>query len=223
VAGEYDYKMIGGCGKPVLYLYPSTPTNVSVSFAKPMALTHTVPTYQSDWYVRAEPDGRLTDLLPEHTDCTTFDPATFGSEYAKEACETNAYPYLFWAGNRIGMAYPSNPRVGWVIEQSEVPMFLESRLDEIGFTQKEKEDFLSYWVPTLLEKEAPFYRIRFLQTSDMNAFVPMIIDPQPDRYYRYFLDWQALTGVPSVPPAPQRLDKIVRKGFTIVEWGGLKQ
>ena len=221
--GEYDYKMIGGCGKPVLYLYPEEPTDVSVSFAKPMEITYSIPTYQADWYVRAYPDGTLTDLLPENTDCTAIDATKHGSEYAQTACENNQYPYLYWAGNRIGMKYPINPHIGWIVSNQELPMFLDTTLDTIGFTEKEKEDFLSYWVPVLLEKDAAWYHVRFLQTSDMNMFIPMEIHPTPDRYYRLFLDWMPLSDKPAIPVAPQQLDTIVRKGFTVVEWGGLKQ
>jgi len=221
--GEYDYKMIGGCGKPVLYLYPEQPTNIVVSFTKPMEITYSIPTYRSDWYVRAESDGTLTDLVPERTDCASIDDTHFGSEYAQIACEKNQYPYLYWAGNRVGMSYPFNPHIGWIVGRAELWQFLAGKVDEVGFTEKEKQDFLSYWVPVLLEKGAPWYHIRFLQTSDMNQFIPMDIRPEPDRYYRLFLDWKPLNAEPVYPVAPQALDPIIRKGFTVVEWGGLKQ
>ena len=222
-AGEYDYKMIGGCGKPVLYLYPEKPTNVTVSFAKPMQLTRTIPSYSSDWFVSANPDGTLTDLKSEQTDCSIYDIPVHGSEYAKSACESNQYPYLYWAGNRVGVTYPFNPHIGWIVSSMEMETFLSATLERIGFTYREKEDFLSYWVPVMREKNAPWYHVRFLQTSDMNMFIPMNIDPAPDRYYRFFLDWMPLRAPPAIPIAPQQLDPIIRKGFTVVEWGGLKQ
>jgi len=221
--GEYDYKMIGGCGKPVLYLYPEHPTDVSISFSKPMEITYSIPTYKTDWYVKAYPDGTLQDLQRTRTDCTSFDENKHGSEYAKGACERNQYPYLYWAGNRIGMEYPFNPHIGWVVLASDLGNFLASTLDSIGFTFREKEDFLTYWVPAMLEKQAPWYHVRFLQTSDMNQFIPMDIRPIPDRYYRIFLDWKALSSKPTYAVAPQQLDTIIRKGFTVVEWGGLRQ
>jgi hypothetical protein len=221
--GEYDYKMIGGCGKPVLYLYPERSTNVTVSFAKPMELTRTIPLYRADWYVLANPDGTLTDLKSEQTDCSIYDIPVHGSEYAKIACMNNQYPYLYWAGNRVGMSYPFNPHIGWIVASGDMETFLNTTLDSIGFTSQEKEDFLSYWVPVMREKDAPWYHIRFLQTSDMNMFIPMDIRPTPDRYYRVFLDWKPLSAPPATPVAPQQLDPIIRKGFTVIEWGGLKQ
>jgi hypothetical protein len=222
-AGEYEYKMIGGCGKPVLYLYPAKATQVSVSFAKPMDVTYSIPSYRGSWLVNAYPDGTLTDLVPDRTDCTKFDGSHIGAEYANNACLANQYPYLYWAGNRMGMDYPFNPHVGWIVSYDQVPVFLQSTLDRVGFTTRERNDFLSYWVPTLLSKQAPWYHIRFLQTRDMNMFIPMHIDPTPDRYYRLFLDWKPLSTPPTYMVSPQQLDPVIRKGFTVVEWGGLKQ
>jgi len=71
------------------------------------------------------------------------------------------------------------------------------------------------------EKNAPYYERGFLQTKDMNAFIPMNINPQPDSVLRVFLDWKALSSKPTVVPVPQRLEKVSRNGFTLVEWGGL--
>jgi hypothetical protein len=188
-----------------------------------MQLTRTIPSYSSDWFVSANPDGTLTDLKSEQTDCSVYDQPVHGSEYAKSACERNLYPYLYWAGNRVGVTYPFNPHIGWIVSSPEMETFLSVTLDKIGFTYREKEDFLSYWVPVMREKNAPWYHIRFLQTSDMNMFIPMNIEPTPDRYYRFFLDWMPLRAPPAIPIAPQQLDPIIRKGFTVVEWGGLKQ
>jgi len=221
--GEYDYKMIGGCGKPVLYFYPEKPTDIVVSFAKSVDVTYAIPTYANNWYIQADPDGTLTDLQSGKTDCTLIDPTKFGSEYAKSACELNQYPYIYWAGNRIGTEYPFNPHLGWIVGRSELYQFLTEKLDEVGFTQSEKTDFLSYWVPEMEKHETPYYHVRFLQTSDMNMFIPMNITPAPDRYYRLFLDWKPLTDTPAYSVAPQELDAIVRTGFTVVEWGGLKE
>ncbi len=92
----------------------------------------------------------------------------------------------------------------------------------IGLNAKEKSDMLSYWVPELIAKNAPYYRLSFFQTADMNAFVPMTITPKPDTLIRVFLDWSALSDN-SLKIEPQNLRHIDRTGFTAVEWGGLKQ
>ncbi|MGA2434431.1 MAG: hypothetical protein ABSG25_04015, partial [Bryobacteraceae bacterium] len=73
--GEFDYPTEGGCGKPVIYLYPPKPTEVTVKFTTPMRLTTDIPAYATDgWDVLANPDGEITDLQPQFTDCTAIDP-----------------------------------------------------------------------------------------------------------------------------------------------------
>ena len=93
----------------------------------------------------------------------------------------------------------------------------------MGLSDKEKEEMTSYWVPEMLAKNAPYYRISFIQTKDMNAFIPMKVTPIPDTVFRIFLDWQPLSAKPTIALAPESLDHLNRQGFTFVEWGGLRQ
>jgi hypothetical protein len=220
--GEYDYELPSGCGKPVIYLYPPKPTEVSVKFMTPMRLTTDIPTYANDgWHVLAQPDGELTDLQPQFTDCAAIDSTAPGSEYAYSACEHNDYPYLYWEGQASGQ-YPT-PTGGWVVPQANIANFLDQKLTQIGLTSKEKSDMMSYWVSELLQKNSPYYRISFFQTAQMDQFIPMDVSPKPDTTLRVFLDWSPLASMPSVLPQPETLYHVDRQGFTLVEWGGLKQ
>lgn len=64
--------------KPVIYLYPERPTDVSVTLGYPKEeLTYTYPAYEDGWQVRAEPDGTLTNLKDGST-----------------------HYYLFWEGDK---------------------------------------------------------------------------------------------------------------------------
>jgi len=82
---------------------------------------------------------------------------------------------------------------------------------------------LAYWLPELTSKNAPYYKIDFLQTAEMNRIAPMHINPSPDSIFRLFLDWSPLAQAPAVTPQPQVLNHVQRNGFTVVEWGGLKR
>ena len=220
--GEFDYNLTGGCGKPVIYLYPPKPTEVSIQFSTPMRLTTDIPTYASDgWDVLADPDGHLTNLQPQFTDCAAIDSTLSGSEYAQSACEQNDYPYLYWAGHASGK-YPT-PTGGWVVSKANIANFLDQKLTEIGLTNKEKSDMVAYWVPELLAKEAPYYRLSFFQTAQMDQFIPMKVSPEPNTVIRVFLDWSPLDDMPAAQPSPEVLTHIDRQGFTLVEWGGLKR
>jgi len=222
ILGEYQFVLPSGCGKPVVYLYPPQTETVKVQFTAPMTLTTSVPTYNNGWTVSAKPNGQLTDLQPQNTDCAQFSPAKFGQEYAAAACASHTYPYLFWAGQGHSVQYPT-VTTGWVVSSSDLAAFMNKTLDNVGFTATEKNDMLSYWLPTLEKTSAPYYRISFLNTAQMNQIAPMSIVPQPDNLYRLFLDWQPLVSKPTVPIAPQQLEKVNRTGFTAVEWGGLNR
>ncbi len=220
--GETDFPAVsGGCGKPVIYLYPQKPTDVTVSFMNPVRFDVDIPTYQNGWSVRANPDGTLNDLQQSATDCRTIDISRPGSEYAGGACETNAYPYLYWAG-RVGTPYPVATG-GWVIARADVFRFLDEKLTNMGMNEKERGDMESYWVPQLLKEDVPYYRLSFFDTATMNAFIPMRVTPRPDTVFRVFLDWSPLANMPHVVPQPQSLPHLIRNGFTLVEWGGLEQ
>jgi hypothetical protein len=220
--GEYDIMLPGGCGKPVVYLYPEKTTDVSVRFTAPVRFTADIPTYGDSWLVTARPDGSLVNRKPELTDCAAIDTSRQGSEYAGEACRTNTYPYLYWAGSVISRPYPAVSG-GWVVGKTDVSGFLSGKLTEMGLNGRERADFLEYWVPELLGKNAPYYRIAFLQTKDLNGLFPMDVNPVPQTTFRIFLDYVPLTAKPDRLPQPQTLDRLVRNGFTLVEWGGLKR
>lgn len=219
--GEYDYQVAGGCGKPVIYLYPEKPTDVQVSLLAPVQFTTDIPTYQNGWRVLAEPNGSLTNLLPELTDCQQFSPAQFGSEYAAAACHDNTYPYLYWSGSVTSIAYP-HLNEGWIVGQSELQQFFDTKLAAMGFNQQEVQDFASFWVPTLHAKDAPYFKISFFQTKMVNQLFPLRVNPQPDSMLRMFMDYTPLESMPANFPLPQQLQKVERTGFTLVEWGGLE-
>jgi len=221
ILGEFDFLLGGGCGKPVIYLYPTIPTEVSVKFITPIKFDITIPEYKNGWNVLAQPDGTLMDLQSQFTNCDKIDSSKKGSEYALDACNKNNYPYLYWAGRSTEKPYPKISK-GWIVEQNNLSEFLNQKLDEVGFNQKEKNDFLEYWLPELQNKNSPYYRISFLQTQEMNSIAPMQIIPQPKNVFRLFMDYLPLKYKPSTIE-PQTLSKVVRDGFTVVEWGGLKK
>ena len=221
VMGEYDIKLMGGCGKPVMYLYPEKPTDVHIAFTSPVSFSTQIPTYHDGWYVHAQPNGALTDLQPQFTRCSVFDNEKFGSEYAKNACESQTYPYLYWSGKSVQNPYPI-AQGGWIIDRQNLSDFLNQKLIEIGLTYQEKSDMISYWLPTMLKKNMPFYRISFFTTQQMNNFIPMDISPKPQSVLRVFLDYDAISTRPSTDPIPQQFNHFIRNGFTVVEWGGVK-
>jgi hypothetical protein len=220
--GEFDYKLMGGCGKPVIYLYPPRPTEVTVRFLNPINFSVDIPRYKNGWKVLANPDGTLTDLQPDLTNCGSLNQLP-GADYATKACKNNNYPYLYWAGQVIGQPYP-NINGGWIIQRNNVAKFLDGKLSEVGLTVKERSNMEEYWVPKMLSHPEPYFRISFLTTQQMNEIAPMVVSPNPDSVYRIFLDFLPLDDPGDMATIKsQVLPRVVRNGFTLVEWGGLNR
>jgi len=178
--------------KPIVYLYPETTINVKVELGYPQNTTHTYPKYNAPWQVQAKPNGNLTDL------------------------KTGRHYYaLYWEGKNI--VSTQNPSEGFVIKGENTISFLEEKLDQLGLTEREAEEFIVYWLPKL--ENAPYNFIRFQSLEEQNKNMPLIITPNPTTLIRVMMEYSNLNKPIEIkeqvlPPKPERI------GFTVVEWGG---
>jgi hypothetical protein len=181
------------CGKPVIYLYPETTTDVRVEVEPQGGFTKTIPDYGNGWDVIATPDSVITNKADNKT-----------------------YPYLFWEGR--GGLY-SAPEQGFVVKQEEVESFLDNALGQYGLITKEIADFKEFWLPRM--KDHPWYFISFYDNKVMDELAPLTITPKPDSVIRVLMDFKGLEAPIEVQEytIPQR----ARTGFTVVEWGGVIQ
>jgi len=108
------------CGKPVVYLYPTKTTTVSVSLGA--RVTKSDPIYHGGWQVVAEPNGTL------HVGGKTYNS-------------------LFWEGLGYGM-YPSIT-TGTVVKRDQAESTIEQNLHQMGLNAKETADFMAFWAPKL--------------------------------------------------------------------------
>ena len=106
--------------KPVIYLYPTEETEVSVTLDFDGTLTAAYPAYGDGWTVTAQPDGTLTDKTGR------------------------AYYCLFWEGV-TDTAYDFS--VGFCVAGEDTAAFLEDALARLGLTDKEADEFIIYWLP----------------------------------------------------------------------------
>jgi hypothetical protein len=180
------------CGKPVIYLYPEKTSAVNVKIDPVGGFTYTEPAYNLGWNVIAKPNGQLTNQL----DC-------------------KIYPYLFWEGH--GGLYQT-PGKGFVVADGNVHSFLVEKLSELGLNQKESADFMEYWEPYLAG--SPYYFITFMGKGVMDRIAPLTINPKPDTVIRVLMDFKKLDQ--PIKVEGYRIQTPVRRGFTVVEWGGVK-
>jgi hypothetical protein len=124
------------------------------------------------------------------------------------------YPYLFWEGR--GGIYQT-PEKGWVIAQKDVHSFLVEKLKALGLNTKESADFMEFWEPKM--QGSPYYFVTFMGNNAMNQIAPLNVTPAPDTVIRILMDFQPLNKKISVQGFDIRTPE--RKGFTVVEWGGV--
>jgi len=76
---------------------------------------------------------------------------------------------------------------------------------------------MEYRLPKL--PQSPYVQLTWLGTADMDQLAPLKVSPKPDTSIRIFLDFVGLERPVSL--IPQKLSAPERRGFTLVEWGGL--
>ncbi|HEV2752130.1 MAG TPA: hypothetical protein VGV12_16525 [Gemmatimonadales bacterium] len=180
--------------EPIIYLYPSVAERVHVE-AKPLhAIGASTPPYRRGWDVLALPTGRLTDLIDQ-----------------------KAHSYLFWEG--LSSISPMR-REGFVLAQAEVAGFLERMLPRLGLDERESRDFREAWLPRF--HGAPYYFVTFLPRETIDQLAPLVVTPKPDAVIRVLMDFRPLWTREAVS-APHLAAPPARRGFTVVEWGGIQR
>ena len=176
--------------KPIIYIYPQEETEVSVKVGYPENLTCTYPKYENGWDVIASPDGNLKDVK------------TGRNLYA-----------LYWEGLRNKEVKIED---GFVVKGENVASFLEEKLEILGLDEREAEEFIVYWLPILEKNEYNF--IRFYEKEEIDEMMPLEINPEPETLIRVLMGWKKLDK--NIDIKEQKLEKVQRTGYTVVEWGG---
>ena len=185
------YIVTNTAGKPIIYIYPEEEQTVSVSLKNSDLITCSYPKYDDGWEVLAKPNGDLIDL-----------------KTGKELYS------LYWEG---GDFESPDYKEGFLVKGEDSASFLEEKLEILGLNYKEKEEFIVYWLPKLEKNKYNF--IKFVSKEDIDKQMPLEINPTPDTLIRVYMQFKGLTK-PMKNVKEQNLEKIERKGFTVVEWGG---
>jgi hypothetical protein len=176
--------------KPIMYLYPEKEMEISVKFTKNEdVLLSTYPKYNNGWKVTANPNGDLYDK------------------------EGNYYYSLFWDGKDNT---PNDMTEGFVVKGEDTATFLREKLLYMGFSKKETNEFVIYWLGQMEHNKYNY--IRFRQTEEINEYMPVEFSTEPDTLLRVIMDYKPLEE--KVEVKEQKLYSTERKGFVVTEWGG---
>ena len=164
--------------KPVLYLYPTEETEVTVRLTLDGALTCSYPAYRDGWTVTAQPDGTLTDA------------------------EGQTYRYLYWEGEGAAAFDFSE---GFCVAGKDTAAFLEDALQRLGLNRSAANEFIVYWLP-MMEKNP--YNIIAFQTEAYADAAQLSVTPTPDTLLRVFMAWypteETVPLAPQELTAPER-------------------
>ena len=182
----------GRADKPLIYLYPEKEIDVEVKLGSIGNVTTIYPKYNDGWKVKAYPSGKLIDK------------------------NTGRELYgLYWEGKN----YPTeNSNEGFVVKGEDTTRFLEEKLEILGLTEREAEEFIIYWLPQMEHNKYNY--IRFAKKESIDNYMPLEVNPKPDTVIRILMEFKPLEE--KIEVKEQKLTKIERQGFTVVEWGGFE-
>lgn len=177
--------------KPILYLYPEKEMNVKVYFENNELLTTTYPKFNNLWDVRVLPDSSIYDKDGKY------------------------YYALYWE------EIPTKEidfSTGFYVSGDNAIEFLEEKLSIIGLNDKERNEFIMYWLPVLENNKHNL--VYFELTNEKQDGNKLIIEPKPDSLLRVTMHVKKVSKKTKIQE--QKLTTFERKGFVAVEWGGVK-
>ena len=179
--------------KPVIYLYPTEKTKISVSVELSGAdmITEYPRTANGTWKVEASPKGNLVDMY-----------------------DKKKYSYLFWEAAKH-TSFTLNPENMDCIASIDIQNYLEKSLKTLGLNAREMNDFMVYWLPIL--EQNPYSLIEW-KTTEYTDMAKLHISPKPEILIRIFMVFKWSEQI--VATRNVELQKTRRKGYSVVEWGG---
>jgi hypothetical protein len=168
------------------------------------------PTSEQTVSVELDYKGKITCTYPEYKDGWKVKARPNGT--LTNISDKREYSYLFWEGisnNKWDMSK------GFVVKGNETAEFLQEKLAYLGLTPREYNEFIVYWLPIMQENK---YNLITFAGEDYVNLAQLKITPQPDSILRIMMVYKPLNEYIEVEK--QELKPFIRKGFTVIEWGG---
>lgn len=199
ISVDYEYEYDRNCwsfelpivevDKPILYLYPEDKIDITVQLEKANQIVTSYPKYNNGWKVIASPNGDLYDNNGKY------------------------YYALYWdeiSNNKIDF------NEGFYVTKENAISFLEEKLSIIGLSDRERNEFIMYWLPKLENNEKNL--VYFELTEERESNNKLIIKPTPNSLLRINMHIKKIDE--KVDIKEQELISFDRIGFSAVEWGG---
>ena len=176
--------------KPAIYLYPE----------------HDNSTINVDLDI----DGYYTELIPDFNKNSGW--RVTADRNGDIRLDGKTYDYLFWEA-MLKTEYSFDE--GFCVKGEDTREFLKNILTTCGLNEKEKAQFIEYWLPKM---ENNAYNVISFQVAAYTDHVRLKVNPAPDTTIRVFMAFYASDEYVDI--REQTLVTPTRSGFTLVEWGG---
>lgn len=201
--------LFGGCGRATEQSECKDAENDAPTiYSKP--LIYLYPEEETEVSVKLDFVGKLTVTYPAYGDIWEVTAQPDGT--LRNHADGKEYAYLFWEGEGMRDFDFSE---GFVIKGEDAAEFLQEQLTEMGLTVRESNEFIVYWLPRMQENQ---YNLVSFQWENYEEAAKLKITPEPDNILRVFMAFKGIDKPIEIPE--QKLPKLTREGFTVVEWGG---
>ena len=159
------------------------------------------------------PEGYITKTIPEYKDkwIVTANP---------DGVIDGEYHYLFY---EVELNRPIFlPEEGWAVYKKDLSTWFDKHLSKLGLNNREIKDFKAYWLKELQKHPCDYYEIKLLTNDFLARNLQIKINPEPDTFIRVIFYFKPGFGIPKTLKEPV-IKTPERKGFTVVEWGGIME
>ncbi len=173
--------------KPILYIYPQETLELDIALDFPNG-------------------GKILESIPEYKNLWKVQVQPNGKI-------NNQFDYIYYECKFPDL---TQRKFGWVVPKSNIENFFVSNLSQSGFSKKEINDFIEYWVPLLTNFE--YYEIYPQYKKKINEMVKVIFSKEPDNFYKllYVIKGTNNNKIKLKEPV---IESAIRKGYFAVEWG----
>lgn len=162
----YDYVTYSELCKPAIYVYTDKTEKQSVTLKA---------TDERSYY---------TKLIPEFDNWTMWNYTTNPGDWNLTCSDNNNYDYLYYSIKVPNYQFNEN---WWQVKGSLIEKFFEDKLTKMNFNEKEKSDFMGYWLEHYKDKEA-YYFVSFKYNEEFDKYVELEFNNTPKTIFRVLLE-----------------------------------
>ena len=105
----------------------------------------------------------------------------------KDGIIEGKYDYLFYEAALLHLDIPEK---GWVVKYDQLENWFDEKLPKFGLNEKEKRQFVEYWIEEL--PESNYYEIKLFDKKFVDENLTLDISPKPETIIRLLFHFKAL-------------------------------